>query len=86
MLYALGFALLLANGVTAQQLRGIVSGTVRDGKQPLGFVNVAVKGTKIGTYSDEDGNYSLQVPEGMQELMFTTVGYQLKKQSVKVGS
>ena len=41
-----------------------VSGVVRDDKkQPLPGATIAVKGTSIGTTSDDAGKYSLQVPK-----------------------
>lgn len=46
-----------------------VTGTVKDtdGDGAIGAI-VKVKGTTIGTATDEDGNYTLQVPEGSEAL------------------
>jgi len=53
-----------------------VSGTVRDEKQqPLPLVSIMVKDSKLGTVTDELGNYSLQnVPSGAT-LVFSYTGY-----------
>lgn len=52
-----------------------VSGTVVDENGlPLPGVNVIVKGTTIGTQTDFDGNYSLDVQSG-KALVFSFVGY-----------
>lgn len=59
-----------------QQGRRIVKGTVTDDSgEPLIGVSVLVKGTTVGTITDIDGNYSLEVPEkGVLE--FSYIGYQ----------
>ncbi len=51
-----------------------VNGTVVDQSGlPLPGVNVVIKGTTIGTQTDFDGNYSLDISEG-QELVFSYIG------------
>lgn len=44
---------------------------------PVAGVNVTVKGTKKGTQTDKDGNFSITVT-GNPELVFTSVGYAAK--------
>ena len=39
-------------------------------------VNVSVKGTTIGTISDLDGNYTLQVPNTKSVIAFSFIGFQ----------
>ena len=52
-----------------------VSGTVLDDKgEPAIGATVMVKGTGIGTMTDFDGNYSLNVPAGSKELEVSYVG------------
>ena len=55
-----------------------VSGTVFSGddNKPLSGASVKVKGTSIGTTTDINGNYSLQVPNGNPVLQFSFIGYQ----------
>ena len=56
-----------------------VNGTVKDdGKMPLPGVSVVVKGTSIGTSTDFDGNFSLNVSKG-NVLVFSYVGYNNKE-------
>jgi iron complex outermembrane receptor protein len=38
-------------------------------------VNVLVQGTSTGTVTDLDGNYRLNVPEGNEVLVFSSIGY-----------
>jgi TonB-linked SusC/RagA family outer membrane protein len=54
-----------------------ISGTVTDATtgDPLIGVNVMVKGTTMGTATDMDGNYSLQVPDANAVLEFSYVGF-----------
>lgn len=62
---------------TATQGKDItVNGTVTDeAGDPLIGVNVMVKGQTVGTITDFDGNYTLMVPAGSNELVFSYVGY-----------
>ncbi|HTG66947.1 MAG TPA: carboxypeptidase-like regulatory domain-containing protein, partial [Flavobacterium sp.] len=61
-----------------------IKGTVSDSKkEPLIGVNVIVKGTKIGTVSDSNGNYSINVSNKQSEIEFSYLGFTTKL--VKVG-
>jgi TonB-linked SusC/RagA family outer membrane protein len=46
-----------------------------DDGEPLPGVNVIVKGTSIGTVTDMNGNYSIQVPNEDDILVFSFIGY-----------
>ncbi|GHV63462.1 hypothetical protein FACS1894195_5660 [Bacteroidia bacterium] len=46
-------------------------------------MNVVLKGTVVGVATDIDGNYSLSIPDGDNELTFSFLGY--TSQTVKVG-
>src|SRR5258706_7677831 len=53
-----------------------VTGIVKDAKgQPIQAVSVLVKGTKIGTTTNQEGHYSIGAPSGKSTLVFTNVGY-----------
>lgn len=56
-----------------------VSGVVSDSENVLPGANVIVKGTTIGTTTDFDGKYSLTIPNGARELVFSYLGYQTKE-------
>ncbi|MBO7627862.1 MAG: TonB-dependent receptor [Paludibacteraceae bacterium] len=64
-----------------------IKGVVKDAKEPLPFANVVIKGTTIGTNTDMDGNYEIEVPEGAI-LEFSYSGYetQTRKITAKTGS
>ncbi len=54
-----------------------ISGNVKDEDgQPLIGVNIIVKGTSAGTVTDLEGNFSLDLPEGGQVLIFSYTGYE----------
>jgi TonB-linked SusC/RagA family outer membrane protein len=53
-----------------------ITGTVKDESgEPMIGVNILVMGTNVGTVSDFDGGYTLQVPEGATQLQYTYTGY-----------
>lgn len=65
-------------GVFAQtSVTGTVSDTDNGGTIP--GVNVQVKGTSIGTMTDMDGKYNLQVPEDATALVFSFVGMETQE-------
>ncbi len=63
-----------ANNLFAQKT---VSGTVTDAisQTPLIGVNILAKGTSAGTISDLDGKFELEVPEDVDAISFSYIGY-----------
>lgn len=45
-------------------------------------VNIIVKGTTIGTTTDNEGNYSIQVPSDQSVLIYSFIGYITQEQAV----
>ncbi len=66
--------LLMAQAALAQRT---ITGTVTDAGngEPLIGANVLVAGTSSGAVTDFDGKYSVSVPEGYNELIFSYTGY-----------
>ena len=61
-----------------------VSGKISDeGGEPLIGATVIAKGTTTGVNSDENGSYSLDVPDGVTTLVISYIGYQT--QEVEIG-
>ncbi|MEZ4796803.1 MAG: TonB-dependent receptor [Flavobacteriaceae bacterium] len=71
------FILLLLTLSYAKAQTGSISGTIIDGEfvEPMAFANVLVKGTTIGTTSDFDGKYQLDLEPGTYTIVFSFVGY-----------
>ncbi len=71
----MGFAFLVAGftAFTQQPVSGKVTSSA-DG-EPLSGVSIIVKGVKIGTSSDADGHFSLEVPDYSAVLVFSFVGF-----------
>ena len=62
-----------------------INGTVRDSQgEPLSGVNIVIKGQTIGTTTDIDGNYFLEVPSRSSILVFTYIGFE--EQEIVVGN
>ena len=61
---------------------GTRAGNIIDGEynnEPMAFANVIVKGTTIGTTSDFDGKYQLNLEPGTYTIIFSFVGYETKE-------
>ncbi|MEL6863488.1 MAG: carboxypeptidase-like regulatory domain-containing protein, partial [Bacteroidota bacterium] len=64
-----------------------VSGTVKDvSDEALIGVSVSIKGTAIGTVTDFDGQFSLNVPNDNATLVFTYIGFASLEQEVSSSS
>ena len=50
--------------------------------RPLPGVNVIIEGTSLGTTTDKDGNYSLNVPDENAVLIFSFIGYNTEKETI----
>ncbi|MFL0681950.1 MAG: carboxypeptidase-like regulatory domain-containing protein [Algoriphagus aquaeductus] len=61
----------------AQQQQSQITGKVisQADRLPLPGVNVIVKGTVNGTVTNEEGEFTLTVPNGLQVLRFSYIGY-----------
>ena len=74
------FGIFLLFGLTAEAQQLTVAGTVTDENgNPLPGVNMMVERTTIGTISDINGKYTLNVPDRNGVLVFTFVGYSSQK-------
>jgi len=70
--------LLLINTIAFSQSKGTIYGIVLDKEadnSPLPFADVYIKGTSIGTNTEFEGKYLLQVDPGTYTLVFSFIGY-----------
>ena len=81
------FSLLLLSGMLTAQSRAVI-GTVTssDDGQPLIGVNILVVGSSVGTITDTDGRYTLELPDGADLLQFSYTGFQPQEVSVGLQS
>jgi len=71
--------------VNSEQPKKKLSGSVSDEKgEPLPGVTVMVKGTTIGTITDFDGKFLIDVPADAKTIVFTFVGYKSQEEPVKL--
>jgi len=66
----------------------IIKGTVKDANtgEPLPYVAVLIKGTAVGTLTDNQGKYSIETTVSASVIEFSFIGYQKESRSVKTGS
>ena len=76
------FILTLLLGANAMYAQSTITGTISDTDGPLAGASVVVKGTTTGVSADFDGNYSIDVPEGSETLIFSYVGYATQEVSI----
>jgi hypothetical protein len=66
----------------AGELRGYISD---QNGEALPFASVYIMGTTIGTASNPEGFYKLELPEGRHELVFQFIGYKHHHEIVDIG-
>jgi TonB-linked SusC/RagA family outer membrane protein len=76
--------LLILSNVIAKEQGRVITGTVTDGSngEPLPGVNIVIKGTTIGTITNNDGSYSIEAAQG-QKLVFSFVGFKTAEIAVE---
>ncbi|NJB69632.1 hypothetical protein GGR42_000094 [Saonia flava] len=71
------FAFLIVSGISFSQSKeytGVVM--LKSDKEPLPGVNVIIKGTQNGTATDFDGKFKIIVPDSLDVLTFSYIGFQ----------
>ncbi|MDN5212766.1 DUF5686 and carboxypeptidase regulatory-like domain-containing protein [Fulvivirgaceae bacterium BMA12] len=87
LLYYFSIALILFCLNTYQASAAKIFGRVMDeDNQGLPFATLYLKNTSIGTTTNAEGNYSLEVSPGKYEVVFQFVGYKKTVRAVTVGS
>ena len=69
--------------LSTQQGRTVTGKILDETGEPLIGVSVLLKGTAVGTITDLDGNYSLEIPSDNSILVISYIGY--KTQNITVG-
>ncbi|MCU0380295.1 MAG: TonB-dependent receptor, partial [Chitinophagaceae bacterium] len=76
--YAVALLVMLPTIVFAQAQ--VISGNIKNvgTKETVSAVSVSIKGTSAGTFTDDKGNFSINVPSGVSfpiTLIFSSIGY-----------
>lgn len=76
--------LLLCIGYRAVFAQQTISGTVTSGLDGEGLpgVSIVVKGTTIGTTTNVEGEYQLQIPADAETLVYSFIGYQTYEEAI----
>ena len=60
-----------------------LSGKVTDKNNPLPFVNVFIKGTKLGTSTNVKGEFIIQdIPLGTYTVLISSIGFETKSANI----
>jgi len=88
LLILLSFLLFSLNGQSQQKKTDAnIFGHVKSGSEHLPFVNLMIKGTSIGTTTDETGHYLLiNLPPGKHVLRAQAIGYSTEEKEVEIKS
>lgn len=78
------FAVLGFSEGLAQQLVTLSGKIISADGLPVAQATLAVEGTSYGTYSDDNGNYSLGLPQGTYTVVASFIGYESQKKSVSL--
>lgn len=76
------FFLFSVTALWAQDVITISGNIIDDRKQPLPGATVLVKGTTVGTTTDDAGNYSLKVPVTAKTLVVSYTGFETKELAI----
>lgn len=69
----------------ANQQAKTVKGSIKDeAGEPMAGVNIVVEGTTIGTMTERDGSFTLNIPAGKSRIKISFIGY--KEQLISVGN
>jgi len=79
---------LIVATVVKGQDTGVLKGTVRDSiGDPVDIAAVSLQGTQVGTTTESDGSYSLEIPSGRSyTVIISCVGYRTKQFGVRLGA
>jgi preprotein translocase subunit YajC len=76
--------LLSTSLLTAQTIKGVVTDQMLN--ETLPGANVIIEGTTMGTITDMDGSFSLEVAPGSYTVVFSYVGYTTERIEVTISA
>ena len=75
---AILFCAVLAVTQVSAQNRTVRGKVTEDGKKPVANASVLVKGSTLGTKTDDNGNYTIAVPANARVLSFTALNFEAR--------
>jgi hypothetical protein len=87
MKFKLSLIVLLISVLGFAQNKGTITGILTDkemNNESLPFANAVIKGTTIGTTTDENGKYSFSVVPGDYVIQFSFIGYENAEEKITV--
>ncbi|HAS34868.1 MAG TPA: TonB-dependent receptor [Flavobacteriales bacterium] len=81
------FILFLCSSILGMAQSGVIRGFVYDNKtgEPVIFTNVVLKGTSLGSTTDQNGFYSItKIPAGDYTIQVSYLGYQTLEEAISV--
>ena len=80
--------ILIVTTVVNGQDKGVLKGSVRDSiGDPVEFASVSLQGMQVGTMTEPDGSYTLEVPSGRSyTVIISCVGYRSKQFAVRLSA
>jgi hypothetical protein len=80
------FIFLILSSISIAQVFTVKGKITGANKEDLPFATIYVKGTTIGTNSNEEGHFSLKLKPGQYELVFQYVGYAKKIEKINLSN
>ena len=71
--------LAMSVGVVSAQTSKVTGKVIGEDGEPVIGASIIVKGTTVGTVTDFDGNFELEVPANGKQLVISYIGMNLKK-------
>jgi TonB-linked SusC/RagA family outer membrane protein len=79
---AILFCAVLAVTQVSAQNRTVRGKVTEDGKKPVANASVIVKGSTLGTKTDDNGNYTIAVPANAKVLSFSALNFETQEASI----
>ena len=78
------YIVFFVTGLVYSQHEGVIKGTISHANEALPYVSVYIKEANIGTTSNSEGYFELEVPEGTHTLLANYIGFSSVEQIVTI--
>lgn len=81
------FAILFGLQINAQEFAEVIGRITDESNQPLGLVNIAIKGQPGGAVTNDDGGFNLKIPANRDlVLLISSIGYATQSVSLNLSA